>query len=63
MACGRRGARLRVEVGFVECERLADPQPGAPEHDDHAAQADPIRAISRGAYDRDDLLHRRRAGG
>src|SRR5450755_1225284 len=31
------GAALSVKVGLGQRERFADPQPGAPSHDDHAA--------------------------
>jgi hypothetical protein len=30
-------AALSVKVGLGQRERFADPQPGAPQHDDHAA--------------------------
>jgi hypothetical protein len=53
-------AAVGVEVGLIERERLADPQPGAPQHDDHAAQPDALRTISGSAHHRDDLLHARR---
>jgi len=31
------GAALSVKVGLCQRERFADPQPGSPQHDDHAA--------------------------
>jgi hypothetical protein len=56
----KQRAAVAVEVGLVERERLADPQPCAPEHDDHAAQPDAVATITRRAHHRDDLLHGRR---
>jgi len=53
----------RVEVGLAECERLGDPQPGAPEHDDQAAQALSVGGVAGGAQYRDDLLDCRRVRG
>ena len=53
-------AAFGIEVGLVERERFADPQPGAPEYDDHAAQPDAVRTITGSAHHRDDLLHGRR---
>ena len=49
----------RVEVGLGERERLADPQAGAPEHDDQAAQAAAVDAVAGAAHHGDDLLDRR----
>ena len=37
-AAHEQRAAAGVEVGLGERERLVDPQPGAPEHDDQAAQ-------------------------
>jgi hypothetical protein len=51
-----------VQVGLVERERLADPQSGAPKHDDHGPEADSVRVIAGGAHDGDDLLDGRRIG-
>jgi hypothetical protein len=53
-------AAVRIKVGFIERERFADPQPGAPEHDDDAAQPDTVGTISGSAHHGDDLLHARR---
>jgi hypothetical protein len=53
-------AAIGVEVGLVERQRLADPQPGTPEHDDNAAQPDAVGTISGSAHHCDDLLHARR---
>jgi hypothetical protein len=53
-------AAVAVEVGLVERERLADPQPGAPQNDDHAAQPDAVETVTGSAHNRDDLLHGRR---
>ena len=51
-----------VEVGLVEHKRFADPQPGAPEHYDHAAQPKAVGTVSGSADDGDDLFHGRRFG-
>lgn len=53
-------AAIGVEVGLAECERLADPEPSTPEHNDHAAQPDALGAVASGAHDRDDVLNGRR---
>jgi hypothetical protein len=45
---------------LAEGKRLADPQPRAPEHDDHTAQPDAIGTITDSAHHRDDLLNGRR---
>ena len=52
-----------IEIGLGQRERFADPQPGAPEHHDHAAQPLAVRAIAGGAHHGDDFLDRRRVGG
>ncbi len=49
-----------VKVALGQRQRLADPQPGAPQHHDQAAEPDPVAILAGGAHDRDDLLHRRR---
>jgi hypothetical protein len=54
------GASAWVQVAFVQGERLADAQPGAPRHDDQATQPHGVRIVACGAHDRDDLLDRRR---
>jgi len=56
------GAAVGVEVGLVEHKRFADPQPGAPEHYDHAAQRQAVGTVSGSADDGDDLVHGRRFG-
>jgi hypothetical protein len=38
-------------------------QPGAPEHDDHRAQAPSMAMLTSEAHDGDDLLDGRRVGG
>jgi hypothetical protein len=50
-------ATIGVEVGLGERERLTDPQPGAPQHDDHPAQPGTVRTITGRAHHGDDLLH------
>ena len=52
----QHGPARPVKIALAQRERLADPQTRAPEHDDHAAQADPIGVIARGTHHRDDLL-------
>jgi hypothetical protein len=47
---------LRVKVGLVQRERLADPRAGTPQHDDDAAQPHALRVIAGCAHDRHDLL-------
>src|SRR4051794_40750262 len=59
-ATDQHGAPPRVKISLGERERLADPQPGAPEHDDQGAQAPPVDRLAGGAHDRDDLLDRGR---
>ena len=58
----QHGAPTRVEVGFGEGERLADPQPGAPQHDDQTTQTLAMLTLAGGAQERGDLLHARRVG-
>jgi hypothetical protein len=49
-----------IQIALGERERFADPQPGAPEHDDQPPKPDAVGAIAGGAHDGDDLLDRRR---
>jgi hypothetical protein len=51
-----------VEVGLGESERLVDAQPGTPEDHDQAAQPNPVRVVTGGAHDGDDLLDLGRIG-
>jgi hypothetical protein len=53
----------RIEVGLGERERLADPQPSAPQHDDQAAQPAAVDPVAGVAHHGDDLFDRRRIGG
>jgi len=53
----------RIEVGLGERERLTDPQAGAPEHDDQAAQPATVDTVTGEAHQADDLLDRRRIRG
>jgi len=55
-ATDQHGAPPPIKIGLSERERLADPQPGTPEHDDQGSQAPPVDRLAGGAYDRDDLL-------
>jgi hypothetical protein len=45
-----------------ERERFLDAQPGAPQHDDHRAQAPAVTVIRGVAHHRYDLIDRRRIG-
>jgi hypothetical protein len=45
----------RIEVGLGERERLADPQPSAPQHDDQAAQPAAVDTVTGAAQHGDDL--------
>jgi hypothetical protein len=55
-------AAVEVQVGLVQREGLADSQPGAPQHHDHASQSQTVRVVAGGAHHGDDLLHGRRVG-
>ena len=54
------GAALAVKIGLSQRKRLALPQTGTPEHDDHPAQPHCLRPIPRRSHHRDGLLHGRR---
>src|SRR5213082_3268876 len=58
-AAHQHGAACPVEIALRQSERLADPQPRTPEHDDHAAQPQSVGAIAARAHHRDYLLHGR----
>jgi hypothetical protein len=51
-------ATVGIEVGLGQRQALADPQPSAPEHHDHPAQAQPVGMLAGGTPDGDDLLDR-----
>jgi hypothetical protein len=51
-----------VEVVLRERERLVEPQPGAPQHDDHRAQAPAVTVTARVTHHRHDLVHCGRVG-
>ena len=51
------GAALAVKIGLSQRQRLADPKPGTPEHDDHPAQPHRLRSVPRGSHHGDHLLH------
>jgi hypothetical protein len=57
-----RAARL-IEVALGQRERLADPQPRAPNHHDQPPQPQTMHAIACDTHDQHDLLHTRRIGG
>jgi len=48
------------QIGLGERERLVDPQPGTPEHDDQPVEAIAVPGVASVAHDRDDLIDRRR---
>ena len=52
-----------IEIRLAERERLVDPEPGSPKHDDQRAQPPTINAVPRRSHDGDDLFDRRRVGG
>jgi hypothetical protein len=56
------GAAGSVEVAFLESERFADPQAGAPEQHDQRAKPPAVGTVADTSYHRDDLLDRRRVG-
>jgi hypothetical protein len=53
-------AALSVKVALAEGERFADPQSGAPKHDNHGAEPNTLTTVTSSAHHGDDLLHRRR---
>jgi hypothetical protein len=55
-AANEQSPSHRIEVCFVERECFADPQPSAPEDDNHAAQPDALEIAPGGVHHRDDLL-------
>jgi hypothetical protein len=54
-----RAATL-IKISFGQRERLLDPQPGAPEHDDQGGEAMAAASVPGLAHDRNDLIDRRR---
>ena len=50
----------RRRSGLGERERVLDPQPGAPQHDDQSVDAMAVAIVPGLAHDRDDLIDRRR---
>ena len=52
------GSAAWVEVVLGERERLPDTQPGAPQHDDHPAQPQPVAVVADVAHDGHDLIER-----
>jgi hypothetical protein len=47
-----------VQIALGQRQRFADPQPSAPQYDDHAAKPDCVGVITGGAHHGDDLLDR-----
>jgi hypothetical protein len=58
----QHGTARAVKIRFGKIQRLADPQPGAPQHHDKGAQPCAVRIVAGGAHDGDDLLDRGRIG-
>jgi hypothetical protein len=58
----KQRATARVEVAFVQVERLLDPQPGAPQDDNQRADPPAADTLTGSAHHSDDLLHSRRIG-
>ena len=52
----------RINIGPCERQRLTDPQPRPPQHDDQRPHPQPVRAVPGTAHHPDDLLHSRRIG-
>jgi hypothetical protein len=52
-----------IEVRLQQRERFADPRACTARHHDQPVQPQPIRTITRGAHDGDDLLDCRRIWG
>jgi hypothetical protein len=50
-------------VSLSQVKRFADPQPGAPEHDDQRVEAMAMAIVAGLAHDGDDLINGRRIGG
>jgi len=53
-------AATRVQIALGQRKRLADPQAGAPQHDDQTTQPGAVSIVAGGAHDGDDLLDARR---
>jgi len=52
----QHGTAAAVQIAFGQRERFADPQSGAPEHDDDGSQPNALRPVAAGAHHGDDLL-------
>jgi hypothetical protein len=57
------GAAGGIKVALCERKCFADPEAGAPKHDDQSAHPDAVGAITGAAHDRDDLLDGQWIGG
>ena len=53
---------MQIEVALTQRERFADPQPGAPEHNDQAAEPDRLVVGAGGVHHGNDLLDARKVG-
>jgi hypothetical protein len=51
-----------IEIGLGQRQRLVDPQPGAPEHDDQTVEAIAVSGETGVAQNRDDLIDCQRVG-
>jgi hypothetical protein len=47
----QNGAAVAVKIGLSQGKRLADPQPGTPEHDDHPTQPYALGRIAGSAHE------------
>ena len=56
-----RAAAL-VQIGLGQRQRLLNPQPGAPQHDDQRVETMAVASMRSLAHDRHDLIGRRRVG-
>src|ERR1700716_3450385 len=51
---------LFLQIGLGQRQRLVDPQPGTPQHNDQPVEAIAVPGVGSVAHDRDDLIDRRR---
>jgi hypothetical protein len=58
----KEGAAAGVEIWFGQRQRLPNPEPGSPEHDNQGAEPEPVVGTARLAHHGDDLLDPRRIG-
>jgi hypothetical protein len=56
-AADEDGTARLIEIGLDQRERLADPQTGAPQHNDQAPEPETVGIITGSAHHGDDLLN------